>query len=42
MITKEEMERLSATRNGKKLLNYLLLQRQDEMNRILPGFTQYA
>ena len=38
MITNKEIAILSATKKGREELNLLQLQRQDEMNRILPGF----
>ena len=38
MITNKEIAILSATKRGREELNLLQLQRQDEMNRILPGF----
>lgn len=38
MITNREIIKLSKTKEGKAEINTLLLQRQDEMNRMLPGF----
>lgn len=37
MITDTEIVELSKTKEGREKLNLLQLQRQDEMNRMLPG-----
>ena len=38
MITYKEAKIMASTENGRKELKALKEQRQDEMNRILPGF----